>query len=65
MSAGNRTEQRQKNQGTIPRPTLDVDMRGPIALDVGSHPPPPAMQAGVVAGTDSGSMGVEVVEFCW
>jgi hypothetical protein len=51
-----------KNQGTIPRPTLDVEMRGPIALDMRGHPPTPAMQAGVVARTDPGRRGVQIVE---
>jgi hypothetical protein len=51
-----------KNQGTTPRPTLDVEMRGPIALDMRGHPLTPAVQAGVVAGTDPGGRSVEIVE---
>lgn len=54
-----------KNQGTTPRLTLDIEMRGPIALDVRGHSLTPSMQVGVVAGTDSGRGGIEIVELCW
>ena len=33
-----------------------------MALDMRGRPPPPAVQAGGVAGTDAGSMRVEIVE---
>lgn len=47
-----------QNQGIIPRPTLDIEMGGPIALDMRGHPLTPAMQAGVVSRTDPGGRGV-------
>lgn len=55
----------QKNQGTTPRPTLDIEMGGPIALDMRGHPLTSAMQAGVVSRTNPGGRGVEIVELRW
>jgi hypothetical protein len=47
------------------RPTLDVEVRGPVAFDVRGEAFAAAVQGGGVARRDADGRGVEVVEFGW